>query len=70
MCAQSQTGAEADCAPWRIQAAGCAVCRILPEEVMRPSTTEVRLGKVLYLGVSDTPAWVEARMQILTGVRR
>jgi hypothetical protein len=37
---------------------------------MRPSTTEVRLGKVLYLGVSDTPAWVEARMQILTGVRR
>jgi hypothetical protein len=37
---------------------------------MRPSTTEVRLGTVFYLGVSDTPALVEARMQILAGVRR
>jgi aryl-alcohol dehydrogenase-like predicted oxidoreductase len=36
-----------------------------PEEVLRALDDQVRLGKVLYLGVSDTPAWVVARMQTL-----
>lgn len=36
-----------------------------PEEVMRALDDQVRLGKVLYLGVSDTPAWVVAQMQTL-----
>lgn len=34
-----------------------------PEEVMRALDDQVRLGKVLYLGISDTPAWVVAQMQ-------
>jgi aryl-alcohol dehydrogenase-like predicted oxidoreductase len=34
-----------------------------PEEIMRALDDQVRLGKVLYLGVSDTPAWVVAQMQ-------
>ncbi len=36
-----------------------------PDEVMRALDDQVRLGKVLYLGVSDTPAWVVAQMQTL-----
>jgi aryl-alcohol dehydrogenase-like predicted oxidoreductase len=40
-----------------------------PEEVMRALDDQVRLGKVLYLGVSDTPAWVVAQMQILAADR-
>jgi aryl-alcohol dehydrogenase-like predicted oxidoreductase len=36
-----------------------------PEEVMRALDDQVRLGKVLYLGISDTPAWVAAQMQTL-----
>lgn len=36
-----------------------------PEEVMSALDDQVRLGKVLYLGVSDTPAWVVAQMQTL-----
>jgi len=36
-----------------------------PEEVVRALDDQVRLGKVLYLGVSDTPAWVIAQMQTL-----
>ena len=31
------------------------------EEVMRALDDQVRAGKVLYLGISDTPAWVIAR---------
>ncbi len=34
-----------------------------PAEVMRALDDQVRLGKVLYLGISDTPAWVVAQMQ-------
>ena len=30
---------------------------------------QVRLGKVLYLGISDTPAWVAAQMQTLAADR-
>ncbi len=33
-----------------------------PEEVMRALDDQIRLGKVLYLGVSDTPAWVAAQI--------
>jgi aryl-alcohol dehydrogenase-like predicted oxidoreductase len=40
-----------------------------PEEVMRALDDQVRLGKVLYLGVSDTPAWVIAQMQTLAVMR-
>ena len=36
-----------------------------PEEVMRALDDQVRLGKVLYLGISDTPAWVVAQLQTL-----
>src|SRR5690349_14564462 len=35
------------------------------EEIMRALDDQVRLGKVLYLGISDTPAWVTAQMQTL-----
>jgi aryl-alcohol dehydrogenase-like predicted oxidoreductase len=40
-----------------------------PEEVMRALDDQVRLGKVLYLGISDTPAWVVAQMQTLAAAR-
>jgi aryl-alcohol dehydrogenase-like predicted oxidoreductase len=40
-----------------------------PEEVMRALDDQVRLGKVLYLGISDTPAWVVAQMQTLALAR-
>src|SRR5215831_2762049 len=39
-----------------------------PEEVMRALDDQVRLGKVLYLGISDTPAWVVAQLQTLAAV--
>lgn len=35
------------------------------EEVMRGLDDLVRAGKVLYLGISDTPAWLVSRMQTL-----
>ena len=40
-----------------------------PGEVMRALDDQVRLGKVLYLGVSDTPAWVVAEAQTLAAAR-
>ena len=40
-----------------------------PEEVMRALDDQVRLGKVLYLGISDTPAWVVAQLQTLAAER-
>jgi aryl-alcohol dehydrogenase-like predicted oxidoreductase len=39
------------------------------EEVMRSLDDQVRLGKVLYLGISDTPAWVVAQLQTMAAVR-
>ena len=39
------------------------------EEVMRSLDDQVRLGKVLYLGISDTPAWVVAQLQTLAAAR-
>ncbi len=44
-------------------------CLTPPEEVMRALDDQVRLGKVLYLGVSDTPAWVVAQLQTLAAAR-
>jgi aryl-alcohol dehydrogenase-like predicted oxidoreductase len=37
--------------------------------VIRALDDQVRLGKVLYLGISDTPAWVVAQMQTLATAR-
>lgn len=36
---------------------------------MRALDDQVRLGKVLYLGISDTPAWLVAQMQTLAADR-
>jgi aryl-alcohol dehydrogenase-like predicted oxidoreductase len=39
------------------------------EEVLRALDDLVRAGKVLYLGISDTPAWQVARMQTIADLR-
>jgi aryl-alcohol dehydrogenase-like predicted oxidoreductase len=39
------------------------------EEVVRALDDLVRAGKVLYVGISDTPAWQVARMQTLADLR-
>lgn len=39
------------------------------EEVMRGLDDLVRSGKVLYIGISDTPAWVVSRANILAELR-
>ncbi len=39
------------------------------EEVMRGLDDLVRQGKVLYIGVSDTPAWVVSRANMMTELR-
>ena len=39
------------------------------EEVMRALDDLVRAGKVLYVGISDTPAWVVARANTLADLR-
>jgi aryl-alcohol dehydrogenase-like predicted oxidoreductase len=39
------------------------------EEVMRAFDDLVRAGKVLYIGVSDTPAWVVSRANMLAELR-
>jgi aryl-alcohol dehydrogenase-like predicted oxidoreductase len=39
------------------------------EEVMRAFDDLVRQGKILYCGVSDTPAWVVSRANTLAGLR-
>jgi len=40
-----------------------------PEEVMRALDDLVRAGKVLYAGISDTPAWIVSRAQTLAQLR-
>ncbi|MBV9848030.1 MAG: aldo/keto reductase [Kutzneria sp.] len=40
-----------------------------PEEVMRALDDQVRAGKVSYVGISDTPAWLVARMQTIAELR-
>ena len=39
------------------------------EEIMRAFDDLVRTGKVLYIGISDAPAWQVARMQTLADLR-
>jgi len=39
------------------------------EEVMRALDDLVRQGKVLYIGVSDTPAWIVSRANTIAGLR-
>jgi aryl-alcohol dehydrogenase-like predicted oxidoreductase len=39
------------------------------EEILRGMDDLVRSGKVLYVGISDTPAWQVSRMQAIAGVR-
>jgi aryl-alcohol dehydrogenase-like predicted oxidoreductase len=39
------------------------------EEVARALDDQVRAGKVLYVGVSDTPAWIVAQMQTIARLR-
>jgi aryl-alcohol dehydrogenase-like predicted oxidoreductase len=39
------------------------------EEIMRAFDDMVRAGKVLYIGVSDTPAWIVARANTLAELR-
>ncbi len=40
-----------------------------PVEVMRALDDAVRSGKVLYVGISDSPAWVVARLQTIAELR-
>ena len=40
-----------------------------PEEVMRSLDDLVRAGKVLYAGISDTPAWIVAHAQTIAQLR-
>ncbi len=39
------------------------------EEVVRALDDQVRLGKVLYVGISDSPAWVAARANAIAELR-
>src|SRR5919112_1967839 len=39
------------------------------EEVMRALDDLVRAGKILYVGVSDTPAWIVSQANILATLR-
>jgi aryl-alcohol dehydrogenase-like predicted oxidoreductase len=40
-----------------------------PEEVMRALDDQVRAGKILHIGVSDTPAWIVSRAQTIAEMR-
>ena len=40
-----------------------------PEEIMRALDDLVRAGKVLYAGISDTPAWIVSRAQTIAELR-
>jgi aryl-alcohol dehydrogenase-like predicted oxidoreductase len=39
------------------------------EEVMRALDDMVRAGKILYIGISDTPAWIVSRMNTIAELR-
>jgi aryl-alcohol dehydrogenase-like predicted oxidoreductase len=39
------------------------------EEILRTMDDLVRAGKVLYVGISDTPAWQISRMQAIADLR-
>jgi aryl-alcohol dehydrogenase-like predicted oxidoreductase len=40
-----------------------------PEEILRGLDDLVRAGKIIYAGISDTPAWQVARMQAIADLR-
>jgi aryl-alcohol dehydrogenase-like predicted oxidoreductase len=40
-----------------------------PEEVMRALDDQVRAGKILHIGVSDTPAWIVSKAQTIAEMR-
>jgi aryl-alcohol dehydrogenase-like predicted oxidoreductase len=40
-----------------------------PDEILRGFDDLIRQGKVLYIGLSDTPAWQTARMQVMAELR-
>lgn len=40
-----------------------------PEEVLRALDDMVRAGKILYIGISDTPAWIVAQANTLADLR-
>lgn len=42
---------------------------VQPEEVMRALDDQVRAGKILHVGVSDTPAWIVSRAQTIAEMR-
>jgi aryl-alcohol dehydrogenase-like predicted oxidoreductase len=42
---------------------------VMVEEVMRALDDMVRAGKILYAGVSDTPAWIVSRANMLAELR-
>jgi aryl-alcohol dehydrogenase-like predicted oxidoreductase len=42
---------------------------VQPEEVMRALDDQVRAGKILHIGVSDTPAWIVSRAQTIAEMR-
>ena len=39
------------------------------EEVMRALDDLIRVGKILYIGISDTPAWIVSQANMLAGLR-
>lgn len=43
--------------------------RTPPDEILRAMDDLVRAGKVLYLGLSDLPAWQASRMQVMAELR-
>ena len=62
----------AGCAPTTSTSSGCTAATTLTpvEETMRALDDQVRLGKVLYVGVSDWPAWEVARAKTLAAAAR
>ncbi len=42
---------------------------VQPDEILRGFDDLVRQGKILYIGISDTPAWQVSRMQMMAELR-
>src|SRR5258708_19897956 len=58
----------------RLITSTCSTCNIWDgttpvEEILRAMDDLVRAGKVLYVGISDTPAWQISRMQAIADLR-
>ncbi|MDZ7626423.1 MAG: aldo/keto reductase [Ignavibacteriaceae bacterium] len=39
------------------------------EEVLRALDDMIRAGKILYIGISDTPAWIVSRMNAIAELK-